>query len=112
MFPQGDAHVLSSSPGLRAEPDLAMFARPSTQLPLVYEFGGGGPDRARIVCGFLGLDERPYNPLLTALPDLIHLSAKGPQAATGWLGTLLNIAARSRAARVPAVRTSWRACRS
>ena len=94
VFPQGDAHVLSSSPGLRAEPDLAMFARPSTQLPLVYEFGGGGPDRARIVCGFLGLDERPYNPLLTALPDLIHLSAKGPQAATGWLGTLLNIAVK------------------
>ena len=87
VFPQGDAHVLSSAPGLRAAPDLSFFARPSTQLPLVYEFGGGGPERARIVCGFLGCDERPYNPLLTALPTVIHLAA-GPHATTGWLSTL------------------------
>jgi AraC-like DNA-binding protein len=94
VFPQGDAHVLSSAPGLRSKPDLSMFARPSTQLPIVYEFGGGGPVRAHIVCGFLGLDERPYNPLLTALPTVIHLSATGQQMATGWLSTLLNIAVK------------------
>lgn len=57
--------------------------------------GGGGPERARVVCCFLGCDARPYNPLLTALPAAIHLSAAGPQATTGWLGTLLNIAACS-----------------
>jgi Cupin len=61
VFPQGDAHVLSSAPGMRAEPDMSMFARPSTQLHLVYELGGGGPECARVVCGFLGCDERPYN---------------------------------------------------
>jgi len=94
VFPQGDAHVLSSAPGMRAEPDLSTFARPSTSLPLVYEFGGGGPERARIVCGFLGCDDRPFNPLLTALPAVIHLSAAGPDASTGWLGTLLNIAVK------------------
>jgi AraC-like DNA-binding protein len=94
VFPQGDAHVLSSAPGMRAAPDMSAFARPSTPLPIVYELGGGGPDRARLVCGFLGCDERPYNPLLTALPSVIHLSAAGPHAATGWLGTLLNIAVR------------------
>jgi AraC-like DNA-binding protein len=92
VFPQGDAHVLSSAPGMRAAPDMSAFARPSTPLPIVYEFGGGGPERARIVCGFLGCDERPFNPLLTALPTVIHLSAAGPQATSGWLGTLLNIA--------------------
>ena len=79
VFPQGDAHVLSSAPGMRAAPDMSVFARPSTPLPLVYELGGGGPERARIVCGFLGCDERPYNPLLTALPAVIHLSAAGPR---------------------------------
>ena len=78
VFPQGDAHVLSSAPGMRAAPDMSVFARPSTPLPLVYELGGGGPERARVVCGFLGCDERPYNPLLTALPAVIHLSAAGP----------------------------------
>ena len=91
VFPQGDAHVLSSAPGMRAAPDMAAFARPTTPLPIVYELGGGGPDRARIVCGFLGCDERPYNPLLTSLPPMIHLAAAG-QSTTGWLGTLLNIA--------------------
>ena len=92
LFPQGDAHVLSSAPGMRGVPDLSQFARPTTPLPLVYELGGGGPERARIVCGFLGLDERPYNPLLSALPRVIHLSAAGTHAAAGWLGTLMNIA--------------------
>jgi AraC-like DNA-binding protein len=91
VFPQGDAHVLSSAPGMRAAPDMAAFARPTTPLPIVYELGGGGPDRARIVCGFLGCDERPYNPLLTSLPPMIHLAAAS-QSTTGWLGTLLNIA--------------------
>ena len=94
VFPQGDAHVLSSAPGMRAAPDMSMFARPSTPLPIVYELGGGGTDRARVVCGFLGCDERPYNPLLTALPPMIHLPSAGPHAATGWLGTLLNVAAK------------------
>ena len=94
VFPQGDPHVLSSAPGLRATPDMSMFARPTTALPLVYELGGGGPERVRIVCCFLGCDERPFNPLLTALPAVIHLSPTGDQAMTGWLTTLLNIAVR------------------
>jgi len=92
VFPQGDAHVLSSAPGMRAAPDLSKFARTSTPLPMVYELGGGGPERARIVCCFLGCDDRPYNPLLAALPATIHLSAAGPTSATGWLGTLMSIA--------------------
>lgn len=94
VFPQGDPHVLSSAPGMRATPDMSMFARPTTALPLVYELGGGGPERVRIVCCFLGCDERPFNPLLTALPTVIHLSSTGDQAMTGWLTTLLNIAVR------------------
>ena len=94
VFPQGAAHVLSSAPGMRAEPDMSRYARPSTSLPLFYELGGGGPDRARIVCCFLGCDDRPYNPLLAALPAVIHLPAAAPETTTGWLATLLGNAAR------------------
>ena len=94
VFPQGDPHVLSSAPGMRAEPDMSMFVRPSAALPIVYERGGGGQDRARVVCCFLGCDERPFNPLLTALPRVIHLSGTGNLATGGWLATLLNIAVR------------------
>jgi AraC-like DNA-binding protein len=93
LFPQGHAHVMSSAPGMRAAPDMSRFARPSTPLPIMNELGGGGPERARVVCGFFGCDERPYNPLLTALPPVIHLSAaNGSQA--GWLGTLLTVAVK------------------
>jgi AraC-like DNA-binding protein len=94
VFPQGDPHVLSSEPGLRAAPDMSLFVRPTMALPLVYERGGGGPDRARVVCCFLGCDERPFNPLLAALPRTIHLSGAGNEASSGWLATLLNTAVR------------------
>ncbi len=97
VFPQGDAHVLSSAPGMRAAPDMEAFARASTPLPMFYELGGGGPERARIVCCFLGCDERPFNPLLSALPAVIHLSSVGEGASAGWLGTLLSMAAQESA---------------
>ena len=93
VFPQGDAHVMSSAPGMRAAVDLSPFTRGSRSLPLVYQMGGGGPDRARIVCCFLGCDERPFNPLLKALPGVIHLAAAEAPATAGWLGTLLHMAA-------------------
>ena len=93
VFPQGDAHVLSSAPGMRATPDLSMFARRSSPLPIMYELGGGG-DRVRIVCCFLGCDERPFNPLLAALPPVIHLSGMGSEASAGWLPMLWSIAVR------------------
>ncbi len=92
VFPRGDAHVLSSEPGMRERVDLAAFPTASTPLPVFYEMGGGGEDRARIVCCFLGCDERPYNPLLDALPAVIHL-AGGPGSPTEWLHQLMSTAA-------------------
>jgi AraC-like DNA-binding protein len=94
VFPQGDSHVLSSAPGMRAAPDMAAYAHRSTPLPIFYELGGGGPERARVICCFLGCDERPYNPLLAALPSVIHLSDTGSEAASGWIRVLLGIAAK------------------
>jgi AraC-like DNA-binding protein len=93
IFPQGDAHVLSSAPGMRTEPDMSMYVRQAS-LPMMYERGGNGPERTRVICCFLGCDERPFNPLLAALPRTLHLSHVGNQAASGWLATLLNIALR------------------
>jgi AraC-like DNA-binding protein len=76
IIPQGDAHVLSSAPGMSGTPDRSLWVRPSAALPIVYELGGGGQDRARLVCGFLGFDERPFNPLIAGLPSAIHLPSK------------------------------------
>jgi AraC-like DNA-binding protein len=91
IFPQGDAHVLSSSPGMRSTPDPSIYARSTAQLPLIRQQGGGGEDRTRIVCCFLGCDERPFNPLLASLPRTIHLTPVSGEAG-GWLQTLLAIA--------------------
>jgi AraC-like DNA-binding protein len=51
---------------------------------------GGGVDRATVVCGFLGCDARPFNPLLAALPRLLHMP--GAAAQGGWIGHFINIA--------------------
>jgi AraC-like DNA-binding protein len=45
----------------------------TSRLPVVIEQNGGGPERARLICGFLGCDLRPFNPLLATLPRMIHV---------------------------------------
>ncbi len=82
-FPQGDAHVLSSNPGMRAAPDLSGFPDAKASLPVLFNLDGGGAERAHIVCGFLGCDARPFNPLLEALPPIPHI--RGSHAEDGWL---------------------------
>ncbi|MDM7914917.1 MAG: AraC family transcriptional regulator [Candidatus Eisenbacteria bacterium] len=100
LFPQGDSHVLSSAPGMRAPtPDKDFYFSPRPpQLPFVLSMketsvttarlDGGGRDRTTIVCGFLGLDARPFNPLIAALPRVLRIpgSALGPDS---WVSSFL-----------------------
>jgi AraC-like DNA-binding protein len=78
VIPHGDAYVMSSAPGLRsampADAVLTFFRQMAggSATSVVVE-GGGGPERAELVCGFLGCDVRPFNPVLEALPRLVHL---------------------------------------
>lgn len=84
VFPQGDPHVFSSAPGMRGRPDAELYRAANKQtVPLCVSLMGGGPGGARIVCGFLGCDARPFNPLLAALPRMIHLPASREGAAGG-----------------------------
>jgi len=77
VFPQGDAHVMASAPGMRGEPSLeAMKAVHQGRLPLNMSIHGGGPEQTRLICGFLGCDARPFNPLLATLPRVMHLRAQ------------------------------------
>jgi AraC-like DNA-binding protein len=72
VLPHGDTHVLSSTPGLRRTPDMALYRLPSDgQLPVKISMGDAQGAAAHFVCGFLGWDARPYNPVLTALPRVI-----------------------------------------
>jgi len=77
VFPHGDAHVMSSAPGMHNPPDLGLYRRPSdSQLPFTMSVGSAEPESVRFVCGFLGCDARPFNPLLDALPRAIHVGER------------------------------------
>jgi hypothetical protein len=73
VFPQGDAHVMSSLPGMRGTPDQESIQKARTaRLPLAVKTGGGG-EQTQVICGFLGCDARPFNPLLATLPRTMHV---------------------------------------
>jgi AraC-like DNA-binding protein len=71
VFPHGDAHVMSSAPGLRPGPDV--HSRVTERYHHTLHLGENGPRSALFVCGFLGCDRRPFNPLLAALPRQMHM---------------------------------------
>jgi len=92
-FPQGHAHTLSSSPGMRGEPgpDASALPAESAQLPVLMNLDGGGAERVHLVCGFLGCDSRPFNPLLEALPPILHIPSSGT-AHSSWLKEFMRFA--------------------
>lgn len=100
VFPQGDGHVLSNPEGQRSafDPQIFRHARHETvQLPLnVVEKGDGAP--AHIVCGFLGCDTRPFNPLLSALPRmlLVREPLEAPESCIGQFVRMAMIEARNK----------------
>jgi AraC-like DNA-binding protein len=76
VFPQGDPHIIASAPGLRSTGhELGIFERPqNSQLPIPLALSpGSGPHSAQVICGFLGCDSQPFNPLLSTLPRVIHI---------------------------------------
>jgi AraC-like DNA-binding protein len=93
VFTKGDAHVLSSSPGMRANPvaPRVLDVAPDGQLPFVLDYGGDGPASAKLVCGYLACDAKPFNPLLDNLPPVIKAGdSQGDDA--GWLGQFIRLA--------------------
>jgi AraC-like DNA-binding protein len=91
VFTRGDAHVMSSAPGMRAEPLPRDAIPPGTPLPYRATFGAEGPPSAKLVCGFLACDARPFNPLIENLPRVMI----GDTAASGtmpWLAELVRYA--------------------
>jgi len=108
LFPHGDAHVVSSAPGMRGNRDeVNQIADVKfDRLPLQLAYSGQGllypkPEDAgadvTIVCGFLGCDVHPFNPLIAALPRMLHLRASDDD---GWLaGFARQAVAESRAHR-------------
>jgi AraC-like DNA-binding protein len=113
LLPHGDAHVLSSAPGMRADPGVdGYFDMGRAQRPFRIHYDNGSqsmvaldrpaqsapPSAATFVCGFIGCDLKPFNPLITTLPRMLHLPAEGRSAISEQFATF---AAAESAARRP-----------
>lgn len=78
VVPHGDAYWLADPAdappayGPRAAVDF-FRAMAAGQLPSVVREGSGDAVQTRFICGFLGCDRRPFNPVLAALPPLLHV---------------------------------------
>ena len=71
VFTKGDRHVMSSSPGMRANlvtPD-AFDEAAASPLPFSVNYGGGGQE-TRLVCGFLESAEL-FTPVFRSLPEML-----------------------------------------
>lgn len=71
VFPHGDAHYMLTTPDLEPVPaDFEPYRHLDDTITLPVKMvadGGGGKDRVSLICGYLGCDIRPFNPLITAL---------------------------------------------
>ena len=86
VVPHGHAYQLASACGLRTgwtlDDALGWFrAMANGRLPFVVTEGGDGLERLRLVCGFLGCDALPFNPVLTTLPALLRVRLHGDSRA-------------------------------
>jgi AraC-like DNA-binding protein len=99
LFPHGDAHVMSSAPGMRGEildGGLHFTPRPP-QLPYcltpgqgatIARLDGGGEEQTTVVCGFLGCDAKPFNPLLASMPRVLRMPGVACEG-TSWVANFL-----------------------
>lgn len=82
LLPHGDAYCIASRPSPATpeeDPAEIEFFRSMAagEVPPVVVDGGGRAERNRIICGFLGCERLPFNPLLDTLPRLIRVPAAG-----------------------------------
>ena len=94
VIPHGDPHVVSSAPGMRAEPDLDAYRRPedANALPFALRTGGDGPSDTHLICGFFSCDVRPFNPLLDSLPRFMRFRRDSSQASHSLLDQFIRFA--------------------
>jgi len=91
VIPHGDAYYLANPPEAErsyGHDEAVTFFRhmAAGKMPSTVIEGGAGPENTQFICGFLGCDSRPFNPVLSALPRMLHVrSAMDAQDATSHL---------------------------
>ena len=97
ILPHNDRHLLGSHLDLSPVPSEQVVRVPPDGGLSVIRHGGGG-EKARVVCGFLGCDRTGSNPLTSALPPIMRFDARKGSAAA-WMKSSLEFAADEIAAR-------------
>jgi AraC-like DNA-binding protein len=97
ILPHNHAHLLGSRLDLPPVPSQRVVCAAPEGGLLAIRHGGGG-ERTRIVCGFLGCDKLEGNPLTAALPPLLQFDIR-QDAAAAWMRSSLEFAAQEIAAR-------------
>jgi AraC-like DNA-binding protein len=82
IFPHGDAHLMTSKPGLPAARGTRLD-KVLARRPRFLAYGGGGAT-TRLVCGYLACDARLAKMLLAGLPPVVRVNVRGSNAGT-WL---------------------------
>lgn len=82
VFPQGDAHCMTSAPGMPPAKG-ARLDQVLARRPRQLNYGGGGAP-TRLLCGYLACDARLAQMLLAGLPPLVRVNVRGSNAGT-WL---------------------------
>lgn len=90
IFPLGDAHRMSSQPGLAPASGVASMSELLSRRPRQLDFGGGGAT-TRLVCGYLECDARLVRMLLAGLPPMVRVNVRGSSAGV-WLEASLRYA--------------------
>lgn len=115
LLPQGDPHVVSHAPGLRADPRTSSYYdMQHQQRPFRVSYDSDGQPQVApctsdsassrdsasttLVCGFIGCDMRPFNPLIATLPRLLHLCGNNGNA---WSEQFVRLAATESTRRRP-----------
>jgi AraC-like DNA-binding protein len=99
LFPQGDHHAISSAPGMRAKRlDTAIYFSPRPpQLPWSLTIADDGTanaaadgmrEQTTVVCGYVGCDAKPFNPLLSSMPRMLRMAGFAADG-DSWIGTFL-----------------------
>lgn len=84
VFTQGQPHIMSSQPGMRADVPTSDVLEVATagRNPFVINYGDG-PATAKLVCGYFACDARPFNPLLDSLPSMFKAGNAHNEGAGG-----------------------------
>jgi AraC-like DNA-binding protein len=83
VIPHGDAYFLADPPEAErtyGHTEAVSFFRDMAagRIPPTVIEGGDGPGKAQFICGFLGCDLRPFNPMLSALPRVLRVRPAVP----------------------------------